>query len=181
MFVDWFDTGVAGSGGVGRARVPSMWHEMNALLGALERPAQAATPQLSVQTDESTLTLSLTAPGVRADDIDVSVTGRRLDVSVVREPKPPEGFRTIRQERRAWRLDRTFELPFDVVAEEAEASLDNGVFTLTLPRVPKSEPVKIPVHTGRMQARTVEASVVDAIPDTQTETETETETPAQEV
>ncbi len=174
MFVDWFDTGVGG-----RSRVPSMWHEMNALLGALERPAQTATPQLSVQTDETTLTLSLTAPGVRAEDIDVSVTGRRLDVSVVREPKAPEGFRTLRQERRAWRLERTFELPFDVLADQAEASLDNGVFTLSLPRVPKAEPVKIPIHTGPVEALAIDAT--PDIPDAADTIEAAPETPAQEV
>ncbi|MCB9675510.1 MAG: Hsp20/alpha crystallin family protein [Alphaproteobacteria bacterium] len=139
MFVDWFDAGT------GVSRVPSVWHEMNALLNALERPAHTGAPRLDVQTDEEKLTLVLTAPGVRAEDIDVQVTGRRLDVSVTREPRAPEGFRTVRQERRAWRVERTFELPFDVLADQATAKLDAGVFTLVLPRVPKAEPVKIAV------------------------------------
>jgi HSP20 family protein len=156
MFVDWFDSGT------GLSRVPSVWHEMNALLGALERPAPTGAPQLSVQTDASQLTLTLTAPGVTADDIDVSITGRRLEVSVTREPTAPEGFRTVRQERRAWRVERTFELPFDVVVADAEATLDAGVFTLTLPRVPEAEAVKIPVRVGPPH-RAIEETVVDAI------------------
>ena len=156
MFVDWFDSGT------GLSRVPSVWHEMNALLGALERPAPTGAPRLTVKTDDSQLTLTLTAPGVTTDDIDVSVTGRRLDVSVVREPKAPEGFRTVRQERRAWRVERTFELPFDVEPERAEASVDAGVFTLVLPRVPKAEPVKIPILTGPPPSRVLEATPTES-------------------
>ncbi|MEZ4322181.1 MAG: Hsp20/alpha crystallin family protein [Myxococcota bacterium] len=141
MLVDWFDSGT------GVSRVPSMWQEMNALLGALERPAHTAAPRLSVHTDDTAITLELTAPGVKADDIEVEVTGRVLEVSVSREPKAPEGFRTVRQERRAWRIERSFELPFDVRADEATASLEDGVFRLVLPRVPKAEPVKIAVRS----------------------------------
>lgn len=139
MFVDWLDAGTRAS------RSPSVWHEMNALLDALERPAHVHTPQLEVHTTEDTLTLRLVAPGVTADDVDVQVTGRRLEVTVAREAAAPEGFRALRQERRQWRVQRSFELPFDVKAGEAKATLDRGVFTLELPRVAAAEAVRIPV------------------------------------
>lgn len=139
MFVDWFD------GGRGATRVPAVWHEMNALLEALERPAHVQPPRLEFATTEEALTLRLVAPGVSASDIDVSVTGRRLEVSVTRQAEVPEGWRAVRQERRQWRVQRTLELPFDVHADQAEARLDRGVFTLTLPRVAAAEPVHIPV------------------------------------
>ena len=136
---DSFDLGTA-------ARVPSVWQEMNALLGALETPRRTSSPRLEAVTTDDALTLSLLAPGVRAEDVDVQVTGRRLEVSVLREPQVPEGFRTVRHERRAWRLDRTFELPFDVLPEHAKATLEAGVFTLVLPRTPEPKPVKISVQ-----------------------------------
>jgi HSP20 family protein len=139
MFVDWYDAGTRAS------RVPSVWNEMNALLEALERPAHVNPPRLEVSTTDEALTLRLVAPGVSADDIDVSVVGRRLEVNVSREAEVPEGFRALRQERRQWRVQRTLELPFDVRANEAEARLERGVFTLVLPRTAPPEAVKIPV------------------------------------
>jgi len=158
MYVDWFD------GGTRASRVPSVWREMNALLEALERPAPTRAPALEVATDDDALTLSLVAPGVRAEDVSVSVTGRRLDVRVSREAGPPEGFRAVRQERRQWRVERSFELPFDVRAEDAEARLERGVFTLVLPRVAAPEPVTIEV-TGSAPVLTAEEHTVDAVDD----------------
>lgn len=142
MFVDWFDA----AAGVRPGR--PMWEEMNALLQALERPAPQAASPLRVETDGDALRLELDAPGARPEDVRVSVTGRRLEFSLVREPRAPEGFQTVRQERRSWRVERTFELPFDVDASSATASLDAGVFRLTLPRLPAATPIEIPVRVG---------------------------------
>lgn len=159
MLVDWFDAAT------GAPRVRPVWHEMNALLQALDRPVTHAAPELRVHTDEEALTLSVDAPGVREEDVNVTVTGRRLDFALVREPAVPEGFTAVRQERRGWRLERSFELHFDVDPSRAVARLDAGVFTLTLPRVPAAQPVRIPV--GRAPA--VVASEAPAIPQTPVE------------
>lgn len=155
MFVDWFDATT------GAPRVRPVWHEVNALLQALDRPVQHASPEIRVHTDEGGLRLEVVAPGVRAEDVTVTVTGRRLDFAMVRELAVPEGFSAVRHERRGWRLERSFELPFDVDAAGARATLEAGVFTLALPRVPAAQPVRIPVGPA------VQASVLEAAPEPQ--------------
>lgn len=141
MFVDWFGNPA------GVSRVPSVWQEFDALFQALDRPVHQGAPELRVDVDEARLRVELVAPGVRADDVEVSVTGRRLDLAVTREPRVPEGYTALRQERRGWRVERTFELPFDVDATGAQATLEAGVFTLTLPRTAAPQPVKISVQS----------------------------------
>jgi HSP20 family protein len=151
MFVDPF-----GRAATGVPRVRPVWQEFDALFQALDRPGHHGAPELRVETDDSKLTLEVEAPGVREQDITVSVTGRRLDLALVREPRVPDGFTAIRQERRGWRVERSFELPFDVDARNATATLDDGVFTLTLPRVAAVEPVRITVQSKQPALTTSE-------------------------
>lgn len=156
MFVDWFDATT------GAPRVRPVWHEVNALLQALDRPVQHASPEIRVHTDEGALRLEVVAPGVRAEDVTATVTGRRLDFAMVRELAVPEGYTAVRQERRGWRLERSFELPFDVDASAATATLDAGVFTLTLPRVPAAQSVRIPVRGRAQAAIEAESAAIEA-------------------
>jgi HSP20 family protein len=75
-------------------------------------------------------------PGVKKDDIEVSVEGMRVSIRAetqsTREEK--EGERVLHTERYAAMYVRTFELPTEVTEAGAEAHYENGVLTLTLPK-----------------------------------------------
>lgn len=150
MFVDLFDPRT------GAPAFRPVFEEMNAIFNAIERPRQRA-PRLNVHQDDERVTLSLVAPGVRPEDIEVTLTGRRLDLSIRRESVAPDGFRAVHQERRAWSLERSFELPFDV-DDGVQATLVDGVFTLDLPRVPAAKPKRITVNAGPVPAPTTDDS-----------------------
>lgn len=89
-------------------------------------------PEIVVQTN---------LPGVKPADLNISVTGNTLTIKgVVQEPSQLEGATYLRKERRATGFYRTLTLPVEVDADAADAKLDNGVLTLTLPKAEKVRP-----------------------------------------
>lgn len=75
-------------------------------------------------------------PGVTKDDIQVNVEGAR--VSITAETKSQretrDGERVLHTERFAASYARSFELPAEVTEDGAEASFENGVLKLALPK-----------------------------------------------
>lgn len=75
-------------------------------------------------------------PGVKKEDIEVSIEGSRVAIRAetrsTKEEK--EGERVLHTERFVAMYARTFELPADVTEAGAEAHYEDGVLTLTLPK-----------------------------------------------
>ena len=75
-------------------------------------------------------------PGVKKEDIEVSIEGSRVairaETRTTKEEK--EGERVLHTERFAAMYARTFELPADVSEAGAEARYEDGVLTLMLPK-----------------------------------------------
>lgn len=75
-------------------------------------------------------------PGYDPEDIDVSVRDRQLRISAERteESESDEDTKYYRRERSHRSVSRTVSLPTDVNEQEADASYENGVLTVTLPK-----------------------------------------------
>ena len=75
-------------------------------------------------------------PGVKKDDIQVTIEGARVAISAETksEKEQKNGDRVLHSERYAASYARTFELPAEVTEEGADANFDNGVLKLTLPK-----------------------------------------------
>ena len=94
--------------------------------------------------DEVVVKASL--PGVQLDEIDISVTGRFLTIKGERkEEDAEEKSNYFRQERRYGAFQRSLRLPVRVDAEQADATLDEGVLTVRLPKAAESRAKTIPV------------------------------------
>ena len=79
-------------------------------------------------------------PGYSTEEIDLSVNGRLLHIHAERamsETDEAEGY--IRQERQQTAIERRVQLPEPVVADEASASYNNGVLTITIPKEAPSD------------------------------------------
>ncbi|MCO8266880.1 archaeal heat shock protein Hsp14 [Haloferax prahovense] len=77
-------------------------------------------------------------PGFQKDDLDVSVSGRRLTIAADHEESSEvDDDQYVRRERSQRSVSRTITLPTEVVRDEVTASYRNGVLTVTLP---KAEP-----------------------------------------
>jgi HSP20 family protein len=89
-------------------------------------------------------------PGLAAEDIDITITGNVL--SIKGESKMEEKVEKanyIRQERRYGVFQRSVSLPESIVSDKAEATYENGVLTLTIPKAEESKPKTIKVEAKK--------------------------------
>ena len=100
-----------------------------------------------VSGDDAVVTVEL--PGVHSSDIHVSVEGDTLKVSGERKGREPaEGEHYHRRERYCGNFERSIEVPFRIDPAGVEATYENGVLNIRLPRAPESRPRKIEVKAG---------------------------------
>ena len=132
------------------------WRELRALQRDLDRVFDGATPSArpstsseapmvpayDVQETDGGFRLSVDLPGVRPEDVKVTVKDGRLDVTA-----------TSKVADRERRFQAVFTLPTDVDDARLDASLEHGVLTLFLPKAAKPEAREIPIRTGAGDAR----------------------------
>jgi HSP20 family protein len=75
-------------------------------------------------------------PGVKKEDIQVTIEGSRVAITAETksERENKDGDRVLHTERYAASYARTFELPAEVTEDGAQATFENGVLTLALPK-----------------------------------------------
>ena len=91
-------------------------------------------------------------PGVRKEDINISIVG--ADVTLSAEVKREHmvgngnggGERALLQERFAGKYSRVFTLGHEIDESKAQAKYENGVLELTLPKSPNSLPKRITIQ-----------------------------------
>lgn len=96
------------------------------------------------------LQIEMELPGVKNDQIDISVTGLDLSVRVDRPDVAQEGVAYHRRERPVGSSTRVLRLPTEVNADRVEAQLRDGVLLITLPKAESAKPRKINV-TGKKE------------------------------
>jgi HSP20 family protein len=84
--------------------------------------------------DKYAVTVDL--PGVRKEDIRVTVEGARVAIAAEKQTatESRNGEKNLLVERNVSGFARSFELPVEVTDESADASFENGVLQLTLPK-----------------------------------------------
>ncbi len=84
--------------------------------------------------DKYAITVDL--PGVSKDDIRVTVEGARVAIAAESRSsnETKDGDKVLHAERHAASYARSLELPVEVTDENADASFENGVLHLTLPK-----------------------------------------------
>jgi len=136
-----------------------MWREMDRLQKEMNRlfenyaPTRRSAsgyPAMNVWANENGALVTAEVPGVRPDDIDVSVVGETLTLSGMRSMEEMnEGARYHRQERGYGKFTRTLQLPFAVDVNKIEATFKNGVLNVELPRAEADKPRKISVKSAK--------------------------------
>ncbi len=92
--------------------------------------------RIDVKDAGSAYTVSAEIPGVKKEDIHVTVEGGMVTVraEVKQEDAQSRDDRLLRSERYYGAVSRAIALPQDVDQAQAKARYDNGVLTLTLPK-----------------------------------------------
>ena len=92
--------------------------------------------RLDVKEDDKAYTVKAEIPGVKKEDIKVSVDGNLVSISaeVKQEKEEKEGKKVVRSERYYGAVSRSFTLAQDVDQGGAQAKYSDGVLELTLPK-----------------------------------------------
>lgn len=94
------------------------------------------TPRINVRETEKSFEIEAEMPGVKKEDVKVSVENQRVTIEAEskRDTEEREGENVVYSEHSARRYMRSFTLPTDVDESTAQAHLENGMLTLSLPK-----------------------------------------------
>ena len=96
-------------------------------------------------TDEVRVVMEV--PGMDASDLDLTIDNNVLRISgEKRAVQADEGTAWRLTERRYGRFERSFVLPRDVRSDNVEASYENGVLTVRLPKREEAKPRRVEVR-----------------------------------
>src|ERR1043166_864407 len=116
-----------------------------------ERRERAWYPDFEVRETDDEYVVRADVPGLTSDDLDVTASGNRLQISGKREHREEQAEGEYRTRQRAYgSFSRTFEVPDEVDADRIECKLEHGVLEIGLPKRPdaKSRKRKIAIKSG---------------------------------
>lgn len=123
-------------------------------LARLTAPELAFAPSLDVKETGDSIVVKADLPGVKEEELDVSLTGHRLVISGKREEETRRENETYYAFERSYgTFSRALTLPEGVDLDRVNADLRDGVLTLTIPKKPEIQPKKIEVLKGRKEGQ----------------------------
>jgi HSP20 family protein len=142
-------------------RRTSPWGDMLSLRQAMDRlfedsfvrPSSLASGDhplaLDVSSTPDAFIIEAALPGVRPEDVDISVLGDTLTISGTSqaEQKDDEDGYSYREIRRG-SFSRTVTLPGGLNADQAAAEFANGLLKLTIPKAEEAKPRQIKISAG---------------------------------
>jgi HSP20 family protein len=125
---------------------PRQKHE---LTGAeATRPGRVFTPAVDIFETEVAITMLADVPGVKADGLTIDLRDNVLSVDGTVAPTEGENERTLLLEYETGAFHREFRLSNLIDQGKIDASVQDGVLRLTLPKAEAARPRKIEVRTG---------------------------------
>jgi HSP20 family protein len=93
-------------------------------------------PRLDVNETDKTFEVKAELPGVKKDDVHVSIDGQRVTIEgeCQQANEQREGEQVVYSERSTRKYQRSFTLPAEVDDASAQARLEDGVLMLSLPK-----------------------------------------------
>ena len=116
---------------------PSRW-----MSGGLDGPALP----LDVTTSDDALTIEAALPGIRPEDVDITIENGTVRISgkTADERKAEEGSYVVQEIRRG-SFSRSVTLPNGLEADKASASFENGILRLEIPKAEQVKPRQIKI------------------------------------
>ena len=107
------------------------------------------SPAVDIYEDKDTLLVKAELPGLKKEDIGISLHEGYLTLSGERkEEAKQEGADVYRSERWVGRFHRSISLPCRVDAVKIKATYNEGVLTVTLPKAEEAKPKQIPISVN---------------------------------
>lgn len=95
-----------------------------------------AMPRLNVTESDQAFEIEAEMPGVKKDDVRVSVENQRVTIEgeCQQNTEQKQGENVVYTERSARKYLRSFTLPADIDEASAQAHMENGVLSLSIPK-----------------------------------------------
>ena len=113
--------------------------------------AEPFTVAADIRENDRGYTFQFDVPGVKADDLEITLTNRVLSVRGTRRFESGENEKVARG-RPQGPFGASYSLPDGIEGESLTADLADGVLTIHVPKHPRAQPRKIPI--GRDADRT---------------------------
>jgi HSP20 family protein len=108
-------------------------------------PARYYVPSTDIYETQDALTVVMEMPGVGKEDITVALENDRLRVEGQIAFAKYDGLGPVYTEYNVGHYARAFTLSNKIDQEKISAQVEDGVLTLTLPKVKEAQPRRIPI------------------------------------
>jgi HSP20 family protein len=138
-------------------RPTETWQSLRRLTNALDEafgtfPEEGRTvtaswyPACDVFEDKDAIKIVAEVPGVTPEDVKISLENNILTIRGEKKQQAEERTERVhRYERSYGAFERTFVLPNSVDSERIQASYQNGILTVSVPKAERARPREIPV------------------------------------
>ena len=127
-------------------------------LGSMFDGGWTAFPRVDVKDAEDHLEIVAELPGVKAENVEVTVENGVLTMAArAGQEKSEDRDGYVWRERRQQSFQRSFRLPRGTAAEQVEASLENGLLTVSIQKTPAPAPARIAVKSAAQAEAPAEA------------------------
>ena len=114
-----------------------MQQRMGDLMEEVEitKESDSLTPLADLKETDEALVLTMDLPGIRKEDVDISITDDELRVVAERKTETEVAEKDFHKRERTYkRFERSVTLPVNIRVEETKARLAEGVLEITLPK-----------------------------------------------
>ena len=129
-------------------------NQLAALLGASPESralggwSSGVYPPIDIFRTKEGATLRAELPGVRPEDVSITVEGQQLTIAGERRPPDASKMAYYRRERAYGTFSRSLRLPDELDVSRASAQVRNGILTLTVPAAEAAKPRHITVNAA---------------------------------
>jgi HSP20 family protein len=127
---------------------------VNEVFGSWPLEREAATlgsawaPPVDVFENADAIKIMAELPGVKVEDVKISLENNRLTLRGEKKQIAEETTEKVHRYERAYgAFERTFTLPGIVDSERIQATYQDGILTVTLPKAERAKPREIPVSS----------------------------------
>lgn len=112
--------------------------------GFFAEPGAGVFPIINVTQDKDKYYVRAELPGLKANELDISVTGDTLSIAGDRKlTVEDQKAQYHRSEREGGRFSRIISLPDQIDADKVQAHCSDGILTVTLPKAEATKPRQI--------------------------------------
>jgi HSP20 family protein len=111
------------------------------------RHEDASTPAVDMYETEGEVMVKASLPGLKPEEVEITIAGNALEIhGETKEETEEKRGDYYYKERSFGTFQRSLTLPVEIKADEAEATFENGVLTLKMPKAEQAKAKQIKIQ-----------------------------------